>query len=205
MIKNNELDDNSSDYQPFKHFSETRSKVVHRYYISDHIDNSYQWYELFDTLRDAKPDDTFMFYLACRGGLVDVGLQLVNAIQDSKATTMSIIDGHCYSMGSVIALSTNMMVWRKPWTLMFHNYSGGQVGKGRELLDGVTEYDKSFVELAKLICQPFLTDEEIKTIQHDKDVYIRLGTDKKTIARCKRHFKTYESIYKSGHEMVVEF
>jgi hypothetical protein len=76
--------------------------------------------------------------------------------------------------------------------LMFHNYSGGEYGKGKELLDAANASQRNIYDAFAYMAYPFLSKEEIKDICNDHDKYINwkgksYGVDIKD--RIARHFE----------------
>ena len=55
---------------------------------------------------------------------------------------------------------------------MFHNYSGGTIGKGGEMIDQLT-YERSWSEnLLKDVYVDFLTQKEIESMLNGKDLWM---------------------------------
>ena len=55
---------------------------------------------------------------------------------------------------------------------MFHNYSGITIGKGGEMYEQINFEKKWFNKLVNNIYKDFLTTEEIKDIEHGKDLWL---------------------------------
>ena len=55
---------------------------------------------------------------------------------------------------------------------MFHNYSGGAIGKGGEMIDQLLHERKWSEKLMKDIYRGFLTDTEIKSMLDNKDIWM---------------------------------
>ena len=55
---------------------------------------------------------------------------------------------------------------------MFHNYSGGVVGKGGEMLDRLQHERVWSEKLLRDIYQDFLTEEEIQLMLNNKDLWM---------------------------------
>ena len=55
---------------------------------------------------------------------------------------------------------------------MFHNYSGGAIGKGGEMIDQLLHERKWSENLLKDVYQDFLTADEIKSMLENKDLWM---------------------------------
>ena len=56
--------------------------------------------------------------------------------------------------------------------MMFHNYSGGLVGKGHEITASVEATNKWFHRLMRDICTPFLSCDELDRIIRGEDIWM---------------------------------
>lgn len=155
--------------------------------IYDAFESFEDYEEVLTILQEADEDDKIDILLNSGGGRCDVGQMLIRAIQKSKAfITIDVV--YCSaSMASMLAMSGDALKFRPGTFLMFHNYSGGIVGKGDEMLQGMNATTKAIKVMAE-ICFPFLTRAEMNAIESDKDVYIH-ADDANLEARVKRHFK----------------
>jgi hypothetical protein len=55
---------------------------------------------------------------------------------------------------------------------MFHNYSGGAIGKGGEMIDQLLHERKWSERLMNEVYKDFMTDEEIKSMLDNKDMWM---------------------------------
>jgi ATP-dependent protease ClpP protease subunit len=55
---------------------------------------------------------------------------------------------------------------------MFHNYSGGTIGKGGEMYDNIVHERKWSEKLLREIYNNFLTEEEIVSVLNNKDIWM---------------------------------
>jgi ATP-dependent protease ClpP protease subunit len=160
----------------------------HEIYLSEHIESNFAYTELLHGLRHTPKTDKVTMYVANYGGLCSTGFQLVNAMKACAPGVDVVLDAPSYSMGAIIAISGKSLVMNPGTFIMFHNYSGGSGGKGKESLDGVVNYYESFHRHMNNICTPFLTKKELKMLALDQDVYVN-ADDPNIGARIRRHFK----------------
>lgn len=157
-------------------------------FLDDYFDSqSADYRELLHKLSNLKPEDEILFRIASYGGDCHVGFQVCHAIRNCKANTIIKVEQPCYSMGAILAVSAKHLIMNPNTFLMFHNYSGGDYGKGGELKLRVHEVDKWLHNSFKYFCHPFLTEKELEDLNNDKDIYIH-SWDKNLKARIKRHF-----------------
>lgn len=157
-------------------------------YLTETVKQGSFYTKLEYALRLLKPKDKVNFILGSYGGFVDGFTHLVSAIDDCRAREINMkVVRDCYSCGAMLALCGTSLEMKKHTKLMFHNYSGGEVGKGAELIMAVKEGDKGLRVLFNDVCSPFLTPEELKKIENDKDVYVHWNS-RGLKGRIKRHF-----------------
>ncbi len=183
-----EESDNNISSDTFETFTKEEKRRTHHIYLSETIDSAYEYRKLCHFLRTSEEIEEVYIYLANYGGYVHTGLQLINAIRDSKSKITMVVDTACYSMGAILALAGDDVIFNPNSMLMFHNYSGFERGKGKEMFDAAVSTTKWLQSAFKQICSPFLTDKEMEMIRNDHDVYI-YHSDKNLQARVNRHFK----------------
>lgn len=159
------------------------------YYIIDSFEPHQHWLKFCNELRTCPAGIEVNIHSKSRGGCCATAYQVIHAIKACKARTTYHMDGPCYSMGAIMALTTNTLKFSGPEVfLMFHNYSGGQYGKGGELKEATHNTDVWLEKALSTYCAPFLSKKEIKDILKDNDVYIH-ATDDNIDKRLQRHFK----------------
>jgi ATP-dependent protease ClpP protease subunit len=80
---------------------------------------------------------------------------------------------------------------------MFHNYSGGTIGKGGEMYDNIVHERKWSEKLLREIYNNFLTEDEIVSVLNNKDIWMdgdevieRLESMKEKVNEVKEKPKT---------------
>lgn len=181
-----DLDESASD--TFKVYSTPKTITKHEFYLSESIENNFQYTEILHKIRQCEKEDKVIFYLACVGGSCSTGFQLINAAKDCKAHVTMVVDAPCYSMAAIMACAGNALIMKPGTFLMFHNYSSFERGKGAELIMSITEHDKWLRYNFSRICFPFLTKKELNYLGRDQDLYVH-QTDEGLKDRIARHFK----------------
>lgn len=180
--------DDISDDAVFEILKYPRQVCDYSIYLSENVESNFQYVKLLDTLRRVKEGDTVTLYLANYGGYCSTGFQIVNAIKECKAGVDVVVDAPCYSMAAILAVSGKSLTMNPGTFLMFHNYSGGDYGKGKERLDATVHYYEHFHTHLKEVASPFLSKEELVQLKNDQDVYVDFY-DADLKKRIARHFK----------------
>jgi len=134
------------------------------------------------------PNDTLQVRLNTPGGSCDTGFHLVDRIRGVECPVQMVVDYPTYSMGAILALCGDDLLFQEGTYIMFHDYSGGMHGKGGETQDYGTNFRTVFRKKFERICKPFLTQAECNKMFKGEDIYIH-DDDPTLPSRMKRHFK----------------
>ena len=175
------------DYSKFEVRTERiKGKVsAYRYHIrlDDNIAEPTHYRKHFDIMRKASEKDELVFYISSYGGFLDTTVQYVYTMLDTKAKTKSVVYVAA-SAATLIAFAADEVEMRPIGTVMLHNFSVQQQGKGNELR-AKTEFDDiQFSAMCKMLYKGILTDKEVEQLKEDKDFW-RLGRD--ITKRMKKH------------------
>lgn len=169
-----------------------KSNVYHITLSKTLEDEAFQYQDVIDLLRnEATEDDEINIYLDCNGGSTSTSCVIADAIRSCKASVTVIVISRSYSAACDIALAGDMLEMRPYTFLMFHNYSAEIGGKGNELAARIKNEHRIEEQMINRLYRPFLTNNEIKDILNDKDIYIHWD-DKDLVNRIIRHFKLEE-------------
>ncbi len=144
-------------------------------------------HKVFHELRSASKNDILELRISSGGGLVNEGQQFYNLIEEKfHDRSVAFLDNHGYSMGALLFCMADKRVIYPYSDLMFHNYSGGTLGKGGEMKSRIKHKDKILTSFFKKIIQDknFLTKEEFKKMLIGQDYWM----DAKEM--CKRKIAT---------------
>lgn len=137
------------------------------------INDDAPWQTLLHELTKANIDDEFTFLFNSPGGSVSVGTTLINAIQNTKATTYGVVVGECASIAALM-LCACANISAAPLThVMFHGTSGGLSGKTLDIEEQTTAINEYMATMFDTLCSKLLTVEERKLIITTKrDFYL---------------------------------
>lgn len=152
-----------------------KSKVtsqIHEFYISGILKEPGEYIDWFDKIRHARPDDTIKIYINSYGGDMFSGIQFMRVLAETEALVICSVEGACMSAATMIFLCADQFEVTPHSMFMFHNYSGGTVGKGGEIYDQVRHERKWSEKLLKEIYEGFLTDSEIQSLLDNRDMWM---------------------------------
>lgn len=161
------------DRKPYKQFDQTFTAQHVHFYISKEIGSPDGYVDMVHRMAIAAPSDVIFIHLNTPGGQIDTGVQVINAMQNSQAKIITILEGVAYSLGTLIFLAGDEMVVNDHCMMMFHNFSSGLSGKGNELASELQAKIDWFSALASDIYVPFLTEDEFKRIVKGEDMWMQ--------------------------------
>jgi ATP-dependent Clp protease protease subunit len=160
------LDDNSNRPRP------RPLGLLHTFYISGAIEDAKQYNEWFEVIRNANETDIIKLHINSPGGDLFTAIQFMRVLNESDAVIVASVEGACMSAATMIFLCANQFEISEHSMFMFHNYSGIAFGKGGEMYDNITHERKWSEKIMRSVYKDFLTEEEIKAILDNKDIWM---------------------------------
>lgn len=161
------------DKKPYKLYEQTYTASHIHIYISEAIGEAVEYIDMIHRIATAGPADTIFVHLNTPGGALDTGVQIINALQNTQARVVTILEGMAYSLGTLVFLVGDEMVVNDHCMMMFHNFNGGIIGKGNEITLELEATNKWFATLAKQIYIPFLSDDEVHRLSRGEDLWMQ--------------------------------
>jgi ATP-dependent protease ClpP protease subunit len=168
---------------PRETYAAKPSGVVYEFYLSGEVLEPEHYVEWFDIMRNASEKDTVKIYINSPGGNLHTAIQFLRVISECSAQVVTSAEGACMSAATLIFLSGDNLEVTPHSLFMFHNYSGGAIGKGGELFDQAVFERAWSLELFKEVYAEFLTDQELAAMLDGKDVWL---TSAEVSARLQR-------------------
>ena len=145
--------------------------MLYSFYLNA-VESPEQYHDWFEAIRMAGENDIVRIHINSPGGNLNTTIQLMRAIQDSEATVITSVEGECMSAATLIFLTGDMAEISPHSMFMFHNYSGGTIGKGGEMLDQLQYQHDWSNKLFREVYEAFLTEEEIDDMIKGKDLWM---------------------------------
>ena len=142
------------------------------FYLNSSIGNPEDYSEWNQILRSSGEQDVVYLHINCYGGQALTAVQLMRAISESRATVVASVEGACMSAATFLFLMADVCEISDHSIFMFHNFSGGTIGKGNEMMAQVHHNDKWARGLMESIYKDFFTQEEIDSILEGKDYWL---------------------------------
>jgi len=153
-------------------FTDKPLSRISDYYLSGHLDRPEEYIEWFDQIRNAGQNDVIVLHINCFGGDLYTAIQFIRVLQECQGVVVASVEGACMSAATMIFLQADEVEISNHSAFMFHNYSGGTIGKGGEMIDQLT-YERSWSEsLLKDVYADFLNEKEIESILDGKDLWM---------------------------------
>ncbi len=195
-IRNNNDDDEDfprrlviPQKKPYQHYEHTYTLQHIHFYLSEDIGAPEDYTDMIHRIHVATENDTVFIHLNTPGGRLDTGVQLINAMQNSDARIVTILESEAHSLGTLIFLAGDELVVNDHCMIMFHNFKGGVVGKGHEQLAQLDATIKWFTELARELYIPFLTEAEFERIIKGEDLWMHSAEIRARIDRMVEQIK----------------
>jgi len=145
---------------------------LHTFYISGEIKSADEYVEMFDAIRNANERDIIKIHINSFGGQLFTAIQFMRVLKESNAQIICSVEGACMSAATMIFLSADAFEISEHSMFMFHNYSNVIFGKGGELYDNIVHERKWSEKIMRQVYEGFLTEQEIKSILDNKDIWM---------------------------------
>lgn len=146
--------------------------TLHTFYLSGTIEEPSEYIAWFEIMRNASEHDVIQIHINSYGGDLFTAIQFLRAIADTPAHVICSVEGACMSAATMVFLTADTFEVSEHSIFMFHNYSGGTIGKGGEMIDQLQHERKWSQHLLSRIYADFLTESEIKSLLDNKDIWM---------------------------------
>jgi len=153
-------------------FTDKAIAHLHEYYLVGEIEEASKYTEWFNQMRHYPENDFVKIYINSCGGDLWSAIQFMRVIRECKAPVMVSVEGACMSAATIVFLMADEYEISAHSMFMFHNYSGGTIGKGGEMIDQIKHERKWSEGLLREIYSDFLNPDEIQAILDNKDIWM---------------------------------
>jgi ATP-dependent protease ClpP protease subunit len=176
--------------KPFQQYEQQFTAQHVHFYLSEEIAEPDAYADMIHRINVASPADVIFIHLNTPGGNLATGIQIINAMQNSQAKVVTVLESMAYSLGTLIFLAGDEMVVNDHCMMMFHNFKGGILGKGQELVAQLEATVKWFAALSRKIYVPFLTEDEFDRIIRGEDLWMQSPEIRKRLDRMIKALET---------------
>ena len=159
---------------------------IKEYYLSDEIGEPSDYIGWFHEIRNCRPTDLIKLHINCPGGNLFTTIQFMQALSETEAHIIVSVEGACMSAATLIFLMADEYMITNHSMFLFHNYSAGTAGKGGEMYHGMVHERNWSANLFKDLYIDFLTENEIKDMLEDKDIWMNAN---EVLARLEKRGK----------------
>ena len=156
----------------YEYYEQVNVSKIHHFYISQVVDNPIHYIHMINIIMSASPVDIIHLHLNTPGGVLETGIQIINAMRSTEAHVVCSLEARAYSLGTLIFLAAAEFIVHDNCVMMFHNYSGGTSGKGHEQEAELSATRQWFTSFAHDLYVPFLNEEEFENIINGGDLWI---------------------------------
>jgi ATP-dependent protease ClpP protease subunit len=161
----------------------------YEFYLSGEVLEAEHYIDWFDTIRNARSNDSIKIYINSCGGDLYTALQFLRVMGECEGTITTSVEGACMSAATMIFLSGHEFEVTPHSLFMFHNYSAGVFGKGGEMYDQL-QFERAWSEnFLSEVYRNFLTELEIQSMLHNKDIWL---TSEEVIERVAKFVKAMQ-------------
>lgn len=176
-----ELDPRNIIPQAYHSYESIRTQRITDFYFTNHIKDPHFYIDMVHKIKVAQPQDIIYIHFNTPGGRLDTGIQIINAIRDSQARIVGVLDSKAFSLGTLIFLACDEYVVHDNCQFMIHNFSSGTIGKGNEQEWELLATLSWFKKLCRKYYYPFLSQDEIERMLKGQDFWFESDEVKKRL------------------------
>lgn len=155
-------------------------------YLSGDIGEPANYIELLHLLRYGQGIDAVVMHINSPGGYVSTGIQIMNPLQETTVPVATVVDSHIASMASILSVASRCVTVSKYCSMMFHDFSSIESGKGNEMHASINFHKDQFEQLLISSCKGFLAKKEISAILKGKDLYLNESEITNRLKKCNK-------------------
>ena len=158
------------DQLPFTLTTMTQNK--YEFNLDEEITVPSYYRNLIEVLNNATEQDLVVLNINSDGGMLDSAISIIDALRNTRATTLAWISGSAYSAASLIALSCQNIEVGEFASMMCHNSQYGTGGYTTDIKDRALFEHKMTSKIMNSVYRNFLSQEEIDAILANKTIWL---------------------------------
>lgn len=129
--------------------------------------------EELEAIRSSGPEDLIVVYFTdCPGGAMGTGQSLINALMETPAHTVAVLEGHNCSLATMIPLICREIIVTPYTSMMLHSVSGGSYGTMVNQERQAMFFSKLYSDFIEDVYDWFLSPEEIQDLKNGLEIYL---------------------------------
>lgn len=150
------------------------TSVINAYdiYLDEEIKDPTYYRQALQVIRSGQRGDLIRIHISSPGGNLNSALMFKNAIEESDADVVAIIQAEAYSAAGLIALSCPMIEVKKHATMMCHSAAFGAGGIVQNVRDHVDFTGKHAEAVMDEVYENFLNPEELEDIRRGREIWL---------------------------------
>jgi ATP-dependent Clp protease protease subunit len=177
------------------------NNTCYRLWLDEEIKDPVYYREHLEVLETASENDFIYIHIDSIGGSVGTAVKMINAIRQSNAQVLGVLENRAYSAGSLILLACPSILVKPYSTLMAHSVSAGTGGEMAKMWDYAQFLKTETDRLIEDIYGGFLTKDEINSVKlGHKEIWLR---DHEVIQRLDGLAEYRKNLKESEDEEVV--
>lgn len=141
-------------------------------YLDEEIKDPTYYRQALQVIRAGQRGDLVRIHISSPGGNLNSALMFKNAIEESEADVLAIIQAEAYSAAGLIALSCPMIEVKKHATMMCHSAAFGAGGIVQNVRDHVDFTGKHAEAVMDEVYENFLNSEELEDIRRGREIWL---------------------------------
>ena len=178
--------------QPNEQLSYTVSSITNNKYefnIDEEIKEPSYYRNLIEVLNNATEQDLVVLNINSGGGMLDSAISIIDALRNTRASTLAWISGSAYSAAGLIALSCQNVEVGEFATLMCHNSQYGLGGYTTDIKDRAVFEHKMTSKIMHSVYKHFLSLDEIESVLMNKTIWMDADEIIERLAVMQEKFK----------------
>lgn len=161
---------------------------IFRIYLTDDgVQGTGAHVDQLEAILSASENDVIEVYcLGCGGGSADSILMLLNALVETPAHTVTILEGHNASAASMPMMVTTEVRVGNYASVMFHSVSGGVGGSMTNTAEAAKFYEQNYRNFFDDLYYGFLSSEELNLISNGREIYLDAEALQERLERRKK-------------------
>lgn len=147
------------------------TSATHNFFIYGAVGDLPEYVDMITVLTTASESDIINIYLNTPGGCVETMISIIHGIIQCQGTVVAHAHGSVASAGTFLFLACPYRVVYPYAHFMFHDASGGAIGKMNENVKQIMATSELIQKLAYDIYVPTFTEEEVTRILEGHDYW----------------------------------